>query len=424
MAAATHEAAVRIRRPEDVHFLALEGGGGKGVTYLGAVRALERLGVLPIDIDRPGQSQIRGISGASAGAITALLLSMGATAAALERILSNPSTFTRFFDGPDPGRYRVVDKDNRPGVRSDAPPGVDVRAFVAARAASVSGRLAAAEFLLPQLIRFGVLGPPTPILQRLARQPDAYLYNFLFDRGLFPGFQPRRFFQSQMNTFLGGKLLRMAGGDFGRVRPADALSFRAFRQLTGIDLVVTGANVTTHKPAMFSERLTPDFPVAEAVGISMNLPLLFKPVLVEAQVPAREGGVVDDYGGFWVDGGLLNNLPLHAFDHRGAEVAGSPGLYPLKPDVLGLRLTEGPARAAANLPGPEADVLKRHLAGVFETLMFPAEQGQLRTRAEADQTIDLFTYELETTEFAPPAAKQAEPIANAQRAVTDYFAGA
>ena len=55
--------------------------------------------------------------------------------------------------------------------------------------------------------------------------------------------------------------------------------------LTGVDLVITGANITKHKPSVFSSRHTPLFPVAEAVGISMNLPFLFKPVHVEANVP-------------------------------------------------------------------------------------------------------------------------------------------
>lgn len=88
---------MRITQPHNVHYLALEGGGGKGVTYLGAIRALERLGVLPIDINRPGQNQIRGISGASAGAITALVLAMGADSAELARILSCSGYLYRFL---------------------------------------------------------------------------------------------------------------------------------------------------------------------------------------------------------------------------------------------------------------------------------------------------------------------------------------
>jgi len=100
-------------KPEDVHYLAFEGGGGKGVTYLGAIMALEDLKVLPIDIDKPEKNQIKGISGASAGAITALLLGLGYTSADMGNLLSEPKIFNDFFDKPDKlGRYRSVSRKN------------------------------------------------------------------------------------------------------------------------------------------------------------------------------------------------------------------------------------------------------------------------------------------------------------------------
>ena len=65
--------------PDEVQYLAFEGGGGKGVAFLGAIRALESIkindvGILPILPE--GNNQIKGITGASAGAITALFLSI------------------------------------------------------------------------------------------------------------------------------------------------------------------------------------------------------------------------------------------------------------------------------------------------------------------------------------------------------------
>jgi len=38
---------MRIARPQDVHYPALEGGGRKEVTHLGAIRASEQMGILP-----------------------------------------------------------------------------------------------------------------------------------------------------------------------------------------------------------------------------------------------------------------------------------------------------------------------------------------------------------------------------------------
>src|SRR5829696_2044705 len=90
-------------KKDDVRYLAFEGGGGKGVTYLGAIQALEDLKVLPID-KPPGKNRILGIAGASAGAITALVLALGYSAANLKTLLEDQDKFNSFFDGPNPGK--------------------------------------------------------------------------------------------------------------------------------------------------------------------------------------------------------------------------------------------------------------------------------------------------------------------------------
>ena len=413
-----------IARPQDVEYLALEGGGGKGVTYLGAIRALERLGVLPIDINRSGQNQIKGISGASAAAITALMLAMGLGSAELERILSQPQTFTGFFDGPDVGLYRSLNRQNRPDIRQEAPANVRPLDFIRNRAEQISG-WANLVSIFAALARTGAFGAVNdPIVRRLIRYPEHYLYNLVFDRGLFPGFAPRRFFSGAISGYLSRKILQYTGGIIASSPNGGDLNFDLFYRMTGVDLVITGANITKHRPAVFSRRHTPRFPVAEAVGISMNLPVLFKPVYVEAEVPVGAlNANADDYQGFWIDGGVLNNFPLHAFDHLQPPVSTRyPNLRPLHPKMLGLRLTEGPNRPQPSPGSPGTfSVLLEHLANLRDTVLYPSEQGQIRTADEADQTIDLFTYDLETTEFAPSSAKWATPVAEAERAVDRYF---
>ncbi len=416
----------RITSPDQVRYLALEGGGGKGVTYLGAIRVLESLGVLPIDIDTPGQNQIKGISGASAGAITAMFLAMGYTAAELEQILSNQSTFTGFFDGPAIGDSRLVSRDNRPEMRTDAPPGVGLIDYHKQQRRRISGisRLASSLALLARQSGSG----SDPIVNRLLAQPDAYLFNFIFERGLFPGFAPRRFLQGAVYSRLWGRYIQKytPSGQLmgaGQGAKGSELNFREFHSLTGVELVITGANITKHKPAVFSSRHTPLFPVAEAVGISMNLPFLFKPVHVEANVPVGPlNSRADDYHGMWIDGGVLNNFPLHAFDHLMPPVSAAyPGLRPLNPAMLGLRLTEGPASHGPS-PRPERfDILLEHMANIMGTVLYPSEEGQIRNEDERSQTIDLYTYDLSTTDFAPPPSKSATPIAEAERAVRRYF---
>src|SRR5690606_13552055 len=228
---------MQISRPQDVEYLALEGGGGKGVTYLGAIRALENLGVLPIDINRPGQNQIKGISGASAGAITALMLAMGLDSTELQRILSNASTFTGFFDGPNPGMYRTVDSRNEPDIKTDAPAGTRDLDFIQARQQSISGWSQLAG-MFGALISSGAFGRArAPTGRRLAQQPRAYLATLLFARRWFPGLAPRRFLRGAVSGYLSQRIPHPTGRVI--VCGTGSLSFSQFFPLTGVDLAIT-----------------------------------------------------------------------------------------------------------------------------------------------------------------------------------------
>jgi predicted acylesterase/phospholipase RssA len=411
---------------KDIKYLALEGGGGKGVTYLGAIRALESMGILPINIERPGQNQIAGISGASAGAITALLLGIGLTSRQLEAVLAQSSVFDGFFDGPAPGNYRLVDSQGR--STTGGTPRVD-RVSNLVAAAQTGVRITAPG--AATVIRVGasaVLGSlldklPPAAVNRLRAAPLTYLNNLMSDLGLFPGFAARRFFQTIMARHLSRRILAAAGGNFSKVLAPESIGFLTFFELTGVDLVITGVNVTKHRPAMFSCRLTPDFPVADAVAISMNLPVIFKPVRVDAEVPVTAfNDSATAYQGLWVDGGVLNNLPIHAFDANFTEPArAASGTEPLNSHVVALRLTTGqPGVFPAPLDTDTVGVVA-FLDAFADTVLYPSEGGQLRSPDEAEQTIDLYTYNLETVEFAPSPTKSRLPIAEAEVSVLRYF---
>ena len=88
-------------------------------------------------------------------------------------------------------------------------------------------------------------------------------------------------------------------------------NFRQLREARNVDLVVTGTNLNDGLPYYFSSDLTPDFPVLAAVMISMTFPFLWSPVYVHYTTPKGHR-----YDGWYVDGGLLVNLPL-----RGATAA-------------------------------------------------------------------------------------------------------
>lgn len=415
----------KITDPTDIRYLAFEGGGGKGVTYLGAIKALEDQGVLPIDIATPRENQIYGISGASAGAITALFLAMGCGYEELKKILENQSTFLNFFDGPLVGRSRLIAADNTQKVHMQRLPSNTLETQ-SRQQQQTPLILAAVKSIVSHYLS---VSETHPIIKRLSSNTEGYLCNLLFDRGLFPGFAVRDFLSRAINEKLG----RMHANDqaYPICPPSPSSStpcygkeigFQRFYELTGVDLIITGSNVTRHKPGVFSRRHTPFFPVAEAVGISMSIPILFKPVHVEADVPINHHNKhTMDYHGMWVDGGMLNNFPLHAFDFMSPKLSDQhPNLKPLNPQMLGLRLIDGPSSKPTVQPNTFS-LLQEYIGNLMGTMLYPSEDGQIRSHEEKQQTINLQTNNLSTFDFAPSATDTAKPIAEAEKSVNAYF---
>ncbi|WP_257455898.1 patatin-like phospholipase family protein [Archangium lipolyticum] len=72
-----------------IRHLVFQGGGVKGIAYVGAIDVLEQRGLM---------SHVNYVAGTSAGSITAALLAMGATSQDLDHVLRNTS-FSSFMDG-------------------------------------------------------------------------------------------------------------------------------------------------------------------------------------------------------------------------------------------------------------------------------------------------------------------------------------
>jgi predicted acylesterase/phospholipase RssA len=102
-------------------------------------------------------------------------------------------------------------------------------------------------------------------------------------------------------------------------------NFEEHKKIFNHYFVVCAANITSGVSAYFNEALTPDFSIVEAVGMSMNIPGLWKPVAVNYKPKANKGrrllgGITDEdfynkyYYGWFVDGGINENIPLFAFN--------------------------------------------------------------------------------------------------------------
>ncbi|HKP98105.1 MAG TPA: patatin-like phospholipase family protein [Fibrobacteria bacterium] len=113
---------------DDIKYIALEGGGGKGNAFVGALESLAHPDINVIRNSGYRLTNIEGVAGASAGAITALFLAAGFTPFELKTI-TELEDFNAFFDGPAPGRvFRIGGFRNLP-PRAD-PVSVELSGFV------------------------------------------------------------------------------------------------------------------------------------------------------------------------------------------------------------------------------------------------------------------------------------------------------
>jgi NTE family protein len=391
---------------------------------------------------KPGQ--IRGVSGASAGAITAMLLSLGCNSSDLKEQFSNKQQFTEFYDDPAVGECRGL-TPQKYDARVRLLPTTDtgkttieivnslyelIEKFrtlndaVLIRAIASSRNLGAVS---PAVILALALGrgasylagkkqkieDELPFFKKIFQKPAEYLLNLENDRGMFPGFTVRRYLQETMRKYIkrmGPKALNVRGD------PAN-IDFATLKQITGIDLVISGTNISQRRSVLFSADNTPQFPVVEAVGISACYPVVFKPIYVKAPTDDK---VLGKLRGLWIDGGLLNNFPIHAFDKRGSH---SKGLAELNPSVLGFMLTEGDPDPEKIFHDPEEEStpFAAFAGGLLETMLTPGNIGQLRTPQERTQIIPLFTFELSLFEFSPSAPIAEKPLKKARSDVLAYF---
>lgn len=89
-------------------------------------------------------------------------------------------------------------------------------------------------------------------------------------------------------------------------------TFRDFQRMGHLDLSVVASDLTTRQEVVFSLNTTPDTPVADAVRMSMSIPLYFTALRHNGRQfldPKQSGS-----GSLFVDGGLFNNFPIHLFD--------------------------------------------------------------------------------------------------------------
>lgn len=416
--------------------LVFEGGGGRGMAYLGALAALEDLGILPIG----GSSPITGIAGASAGSITAFMLALGYTSAELAALVPRQE-YLRFLDEPavtylpailsGPFRYEYGKHRHESQRRFSK-----LMAFL-------TGTVTAP--LLSILLDSALSNLSPNIRKAVGRQAGKYLHNVLHEGGMFPGFSVASFFAESLldkiksiedwNVLLpradasnNAAILEHVQGPSLNSTKRQALTdllkqvtFDSFYKWRACRLVVAGTNLTENVPGYFSQLHTPDFPIIGAVRASMSIPLMFKPVFMEAA--SKQDAL---YNGYWVDGGVLNNLPLHAFNAGGSLQPYAARFEPFNKATLGFDLKSPEKQRSDRERKNEAEArhvlnIGKLIGNLMDSFMYAGSLGQYADSAVRENVILIDTGELDTYELAPTPKQVAATLDCAWCATMQWF---
>jgi len=241
--------------------LVFEGGGAKGLAFVGALKSFERRGHTP-----------RRVIGTSAGSILAAMVAAGYNSAEsydaiAEKLPDGRSRFASFLETPniednpqlqESMRYWLVTELDNPAVPNLIEPVVDA--------------------LIKSLIK---------------REGMRHLVSLLLWGGWYSG-----------DGFMSWLKERL---DFNG-RNLSGTTLTEFHERTGKDLNLVASDVTGREMLVLNHRTAPTLPTTWAVRMSMGCPFAWPEIVWQAEWGAYRGR--DLNGHRVVDGGLLSNFPL------------------------------------------------------------------------------------------------------------------
>jgi predicted acylesterase/phospholipase RssA len=361
--------------------LVFEGGGAKGMAFVGAVAEL--LGA--------GHAHER-LLGTSAGAITATLLAAGYTveemnAALMEQEDDRP-VFAGFMGQPEEFTDAELDKGGMLALLKN----LDVA-------------------LLPRFLEDRM---DRKVVEALARGGKSRHLVALVERGGW--FAARRFV-----TWLSAKLDAPRAN--GAPRNYSGLTLAKFHAATGVDLSMVASDTTDSRLLVLNHRTAPDCPVVYAVRMSMSIPLVWDEVTWRPEWGPYRGRDIAGHG--VVDGGMLSNFPLELFISAAPQVTKVMGPKQDTP-VLGLMIDESlevpgaGSGAAAKRPGALAEfALVTRIGRLIDTATTAHDKRVIDEHGELIVRLPAKGYG--TTEFDMSEARRNALVAAARQSMQDWL---
>ena len=276
--------------------LVFEGGGAKGMVFVGAMETFKEEG-----------HTFGRLLGTSAGAITATLLAAGYSHQemldALAEQVNGKSVFSTFMSNPKE-------------LNLDAYQHSDL------------GML---------LLSLDVPYLPVFIEKWLDKAIFSMLTKSKFGPNLYSLLELGGWFTAEF--FLDWLKRKLDEGNYNDVpRNFSKMTLGEFYNATKTDLSLVASNTSAHQILVLNNRTAPDCPVVWAVRMSMSIPMVWPEVIWQPEWGTYQGIKID--GDAVVDGGLLSNFPIELFISQDKDVQELMGTPEKDTAVLGLLIDE------------------------------------------------------------------------------------
>ena len=163
------------------------------------------------------------------------------------------------------------------------------------------------------------------------------------------------------------------------------------------ELFITGTDISHKKSVIFSYETTPKMEVAQALRISMSIPLYFEAV----KISEKQGNTTRNY--VYADGGIMRNYPINLFDYNGINY-----------ETIGMQFSN-------KIIYSETKDIIDYIANLFNALLKVQDDIYNNDPINQMRTININTGGISSLNFNISAADQNFLYKQGYEAAVDYF---
>jgi predicted acylesterase/phospholipase RssA len=373
--------------------MVFEGGGAKGIAFVGAMQELEARGHTPARL-----------MGASAGAIMATFVAAGYNsgemAEALNETENSQPVFLGFLEYPTrPTPEELENSDLRQLLRE------------------VNSKL------IPDLIEDKIDDTIVHLLASSSRTQRVFSF---IDKG---GFYAAQKVLNWLRDKLNSGIYELDRGDFGKGKPRQFgdMTLAEYYQATGVALSLATSDTTDANLLILNHRTAPNCPLIWSVRMSMSFPLLWQEVVWQPEWGEYRGKNIN--GHTLVDGGMLSNFPIELFISNLAYVTSVMGEKTGDDsNVIGFLIDEGievPGSVGQAAPSDRFDFSQLQTIRRVMKLINTMTQAHDKKVIEAyeDRVVRLPAKGYGTIEFGMSESRRNALVTAGRAATAAYFDG-